>query len=346
MPEVALKNEGEICNLNSCISETQQSIKARALDRLQTLSDPTCEKILSRVVRNLRKETTYLQELEDTGIANALEHGLKNSRFGAFVFYLPTDTPMGRILSGNGKVSGAYIPPFDSALIFDKPPAPREMLKSLVEHGVLPEVIGILDKELTHDLQITNSQRLLLWAPLLLRSLGALIIFRIFGVVPGIGFNVFSTPSVLPFKNSIFGSNILHEVQAMDAAVCSPTFEPSDESLQPWTTNKLVSSLKLKGERHQMVAEAFYLVHNLRLLGVDDKKIAYAISSCGYDKHLMTYPKLSLLLKQKRSDLGLSDDLDFAEAIQTLERQLDFDIRSGREIASEYAIREINSHIY
>ena len=317
---------------------------------LKLVSDERADRILGEVVARLSTETTYLHEIGDTKIGEALACGFKGSSFGALVVWMNGDTRPGRLVErlAGGERDDLYNPMFDIALILDKKPQSKDILVHMIDDGTLPEGIAALDKALTHDLQISKSQRALLYGAQSIVGLPVLAL-RFLGVPPLVGRTVFAAfqrkVSQVLFPG-LFNDNALSELHASEASAHSPTASASlSDEVEDIVTR--VSERKGTKQSPDALLRAYAQLHALRLLGMNDRELGTIVSRAQYNPETESYPKLDAALVERRHTDGLENDALFIQTMSHMHHARELECwllqQEARAIAIEvtFADREI-----
>lgn len=214
---------------------------------------------------------------------------------------------------------GFTIKEANSIFIKDQPPFKKEMWLSISNYGNFQgknvEAIGVLDHELTHNLQSAKAKKVK---------------------------SMFSSASIIsglfhPFKKSIREAEEKKQKQSYRALREIQAYK-SDETagFTEWTPSRLVKHLE-EGYGFKdidVLISGIVEIERLKALDLDDKEIGKLVGSANWDEKTATFPlfekKIEELAKEKELDI---EDVDNFVLARRLQREIEFE--KARIIAQE-----------
>ncbi|RMG43438.1 MAG: hypothetical protein D6719_03805 [Candidatus Dadabacteria bacterium] len=307
---------------------------------LSRLSPGELKAGFSKMIARLRKESDALKELEDVGVAEALEVGLKNGKFGAKVIFTSPDSKLASIAP---HAAAFYYGPLDIIVVKGDIPTRENMWRTLVTQGGLPKEIAVLDHELTHDRQWLKGQRLAISAVRAGHFGFTFGLAATGGPLKGIFAGCGTLPLTMALERQQFNDKILSETHAFEASASSPVMlEEQLDEMPEIVTNVAAGYSRARPIDFIKSLEAFKLTRTLRLFGLDDKEIGKLVSKARWDSDKGTYPKLEKRLAEERKKHGLENNQDFITVRNALLARQAVERARQRMLASQIAYEELD----
>lgn len=291
-------------------------------------------------ILKLKRDTEYLNELEDVGISTALVDGLENGKYGAYTLFINPDNFFSKILK-KGRVSGSYLPIFDTIIIPKNPPTSEEMWLKLASEGKLPDVVSTLDHELTHDKQWNKSQRAAILTISSIPTASYLASLPHLGVWKSLAIQEFLIAASRISTNILKNDKMLSEVHAYNSSGNSPTSQNSRIINARDVAFHIIDNYGINNRDYIDAMNAYDDIHTLRIMGVDDVEIGKIVSGAKYDKKTESYPKLDKRIMQEKEKWGIVNDDKFRLVRIALIAQHELELRYQRHQAEEIAAKEL-----
>lgn len=321
--------------------ESERGMQYEQVERLlETLDPAVVDSGFRRLVSRLRTETDYFGELEDVGIAQALENGSLKGDYGARVKFIDPDSRKGRSMQKRG-LKGYYRPHLDSISVLGNMPEAAEMWKTLATEGVLPEIVSVLDHELTHDAQFSKGQRVQMLSAPIIRFGSWLVVINQTNSLTGLAYLIGTYPIERKIVNDARNDKILGEVHAYSAAGSSPS--NSDSRMDD--AHEIIPHVAFGyGENFSDMGKAtraFKLLRALRGFGLDDREIGKLVCREKFDKKSRTFPGLEKRVDELREEFDLMDDQEFEIVFRAMGQKQLFDLAEQRALARRIASQEL-----
>lgn len=291
-------------------------------------------------ILRLRRDTKYLDELEDVGISTALVNGLEKGKYGAYTLFLNPDNFFAKILK-NGSASGCYLPILDTVIIPKNPPTSEEMWLRLATEGHLPDFVNTLDHELTHDQQYTKLQRS---AYLTISSIPTATFFASLPHLGGwksVALQQLLIATSRIATNRIKNDTMLSEIHSFNSSGNSPTSQNSRTINARDVAFHIVDNYRIKNRDYIDAINAYNDIHTLRIMGVNDAEIGKVVSGAKYDEKTQSFPKLVKRIMQEKERWGVTSDDTFNIVRIALISQHELELQYQRHQAEEIAAREL-----
>ncbi|MBU1070835.1 hypothetical protein KKG65_00290 [Patescibacteria group bacterium] len=290
-------------------------------------------------ILSLRKETNYLDELEEVGISAALLTGLENGKYKAFVLFLAPDSIFTKGMKKKG-VMACYFSILDTVVVPQKAPTSEEMWLMLATEGRLPEFVSSLDHELTHDLQWSKGQRAIMLGLSTSQQVSYFSLLQKYGLL--VALSVSSAIGILSRRlaRKLDNDEMLAEIHAYEASASSPSAmdNPTDKFQ---IAGHVIHEYELKSRIIEDALRAYDSIHLLRIMGLKDKKLGELVTRARFDEDTRTFPRLEQALIERKNDWGIINDEDFEKVTKALLAQHDMELRFQRHRAQEVATREL-----
>ncbi|MCB0320473.1 MAG: hypothetical protein KDD60_06055 [Bdellovibrionales bacterium] len=331
-------------NLNDTFAELdhQAPPSPNDLERaFEHLSPLETREGLRHVIKRLQDETRYLCQLDEVGVSQNLATGIDHGQYRVPVqFSGEKDSLLSKALKFSG-IGGVYWPLGNSCLIGGQAPTAKALWANLAAYGSLPKVVGILEHELTHELQYSMPQRLLLWGAMGAGVLGAIALDRTF--VPGAGLPIFHLGTLL--SKRIANDTGLAEVHAYEATASSP----ANSSAKLDDEHEIIHQVAFKYLRGTdsvpAIKTAYDQIHTLRVFGLNDHEIAGVIRGDRYDKNSGNYPRLDRRVELESARYGELTDGQFAILRKALFAQFEVERHMKKSNARKIAVEELERNL-
>ena len=291
-------------------------------------------------ILRLQRETKYLEELEDVGISSALLTGLENGKYGAWVKFISPDSFYAKGMQKKGS-AGRYIPMLDMVVIPQKAPTSEEMWLMLATEGTLPSVVSHLDHELTHDLQWNKIQRSAILGLNSAQTVSYFWLIKTYGILTSLGIsNVVGIASKRIAKN-LSNDGMLQEIHSFSASADSPTAKEDEFDEREEISGHVINAYNLKDRELFDALYAYDLIHNLKMLGTNDRELGKLVNMAKFDKKSRRFYKLEKALEKKSMEWGVNNPEDVGNLLTALNAKHDLELRYQRHKAEEVAAREL-----
>lgn len=320
---------------------------ALTLHYLDQIPTGNLEPTFQNLIRRLNHETDYFAELDEVGIPAALAvGGLENGRFAARVKFLPPESARAVRLRSKD-ILALYRPPLNVAVVPNQPPSPVEMWFTLASSGILPNTISSLDHELTHETQVSETQRRLYQTGIIGTFGGAagsiVPVFPLGIMIGSMGATIAGT-TILKVANSLNDPTAI-EVHAYDAKFSNRVYAREEETDRNRTGYGLARHLISSYPDIDDILRVQRAYRDLRLLrhliGPDDRVIGRIVAGASYDPDSKSFPKFRREIDRRLRDTWKVQETDVTILARVLEAMDQTETTYQQHLAQDISVEEL-----